>query len=130
MRVLLIVLFTTFIAACNSSNIVVQQLNFQDIQSDLVVTDKNSYGCEPPSLEDIKHIMRTGTIVTRRESHDRFSTVGCSVKGATIYNEQRMEFTFEFGGMIFLSNGQILACRESYCIQEGFEYCTYEKHDN
>ena len=99
---------------------------FTDIQSDLVVTDTNHYDCQKPTLAAIKRILSNGEAVSQRELHDHYSTTGCSVEGSLKDKGTLKTFSFDFGGMIYLSDGTVIACGEDCCGDTDFPYCSFD----
>ena len=113
---------------CSSSVITNTNHNnmiFSDIKSDFIITDTNSYDCKKIDNSIIKHVLKTGVVVSQRNIHDYYDTTGCSTKGSVIMNNSPTKFTFEYGGIINLSNGTQLGCAE-ICCKNDFEYCTWD----
>lgn len=101
------------------------KLTFSAIKSNFELTDSNKYGCERIDASVIKHVLETGTLISRREVHDHYSTTGCSVKGSMLVNGRETDFTFEYGGIIYFKNDMILGCGQN-CCSDKFAYCSWE----
>lgn len=116
--------------SCNLTNIAHDTHNdliFSNIESDYIVTDTNQYGCKKIDRSMVEHILKTGIKVTQRDIHDFYDTTGCSIKGSIVINDISSEFTFEYGGIIQLSNDTLLGCAEE-CCKNNFNYCTWDKN--
>ncbi len=105
-----------------------ESVSFSKIKSDYRLTDLNNYGCEKINSSVIKHILHTGTRVTEKEVHDYYSTTGCSVKGSVLLNGSNADFTFDYGGIMYFSNGIMLGCGEN-CCSENYPYCSFDMHN-
>ena len=96
------------VISCANQTTVVNKINnkltFAEIRTNFELTDENKYGCEKIDTATIKHILRTGTLVTQREVHDYYSTTGCSIKGSMLINGKETDFTLEYGGIIYFKN--------------------------
>lgn len=127
-----IVLSTFFILACSSNKIINihdTELVFANIQSDYIIKDVNNYDCEDIDIATLKYFLTTSKPVSQIELHDEFSTVGCSIKGRVTIENKSIGFKFDYGGILYLNNGEIMACGED-CCQNNFKYCTWNKLDN
>ncbi len=105
-----------------------ENVNFSKIKSDYRLTDLNSYGCEKINSSEIEHILQAGILVTEKEIHDYYSTTGCSIKGSVLLNGNSTNFTFDYGGIMYFSNGVILGCGEN-CCSESYPYCSFDAHN-
>lgn len=101
------------------------KLTFSEIETNFELTDLNKYGCEKIDATVIKHVLETGTLISRREMHDHYSTTGCSVKGSMLVNGVKTDFVFEYGGIIYFKNETILGCAQNCCTDK-FAYCSWE----
>jgi len=127
-----IVLSTSFILACSSNKIINihdTELVFTNIQSDYIIKDVNNYDCDDIDIATLKYFLTTSKPVSQIELHDEFSTVGCSIKGRVTIENKSIGFKFDYGGILYLNNGEIMACGED-CCQNNFKYCTWNKSDN
>jgi len=128
-RILLNLLAFTMLVSCISGRIENQYtkgLVFSNLKSDFVIENINSLNCETINASVIEHVLTTGVIATSREIHDYYSYVGCSVKGTVEVNGANTGFKFDYGGILYLKNGQTIACGEKCCVK-GFQYCTWDK---
>ncbi|MFC4260147.1 hypothetical protein ACFOZ5_14075 [Marinobacter lacisalsi] len=89
------------------------------------VRDENGYGCELVDQVDLARFLQTADFESQRTIHDHFSVVGCSVTGKISMNGEISTFVFDYGGIMYLDDGRILACGEN-CCGSGYEYCTWE----
>lgn len=131
-RFIAIVLSTFFILACSSNKIINihdTELVFTNIQSDYIIKDINNYECDDIDIATLKYFLTTSKPVSQIELHNEFSTVGCSIKGRVTVDSKSIGFRFDYGGILYLNNGKIMACGED-CCQNNFKYCTWNKSDN
>lgn len=89
------------------------------------VRDEHGYGCGPVEKADLVRFLDTADFESQRTIHDHFSVVGCSVTGKISMNGELSTFVFDYGGIMYLDDGRILACGES-CCEDGYEYCTWQ----
>lgn len=101
------------------------KLTFSAIETNFELTDLNKYGCEKVDATVIKHVLETGTLISRREVHDHYSTTGCSVKGSMLVNGRETDFVFEYGGIIYFKNEMILGCAQN-CCNDKFPHCSWD----
>ena len=123
-----IILLSTLVISCQSTRPIFneqEKINYSNIQSEFVVADTNNYGCKPVDESVLKHVLKTGKPASAREIHDYYSVVGCSIEGSLFKDNIQISFTFDYGGIIYFDNGDILACGEE-CCADGFEYCTWD----
>ncbi len=125
MRLLGPLLCCIWLTACTTHGVL--NPKYTQVRSSLVVNDINNYGCAQPLISDIEYIIDTGVRVTETELHDHYSTTGCSVSGTLLDNGLVKDFTFDFGGLIYINDGTTIACGPSCCADPSFEYCTYEE---
>ena len=104
------------------------ELRFSAIHSDFQVTDANGYGCGRMDRAALVHVLETGLWISDRELHDHYSTTGCRVTGGISVNSVATEFTFDYGGILRLSNGKVLGCGEA-CCTEGFDFCSWDRDE-
>lgn len=119
------------LSACSvheSTNIHNTDLVFTDIKSDFIVKDINDYDCDKIDITTLNHVFSTANPTTHMDAHDNFSTVGCSIEGSVTTENEYIGFKLDYGGIIYLDNGEIMVCGEE-CCQNDFEYCTWEKHE-
>jgi len=129
MRVLLLFIMPFLIASCVANTIknkAQNELYFSDVKTDFKLTDANNYGCKKIDISIINHILSTGVKSTARDIHDYYDTTGCSVTGQLKINNKLTDFTFDYGGILYLSNGINLTCGE-LCCKDGFTYCSWDK---
>ncbi|MFT4906418.1 MAG: hypothetical protein ACI978_000483 [Oleispira sp.] len=133
MRKFIVTLLSTcFLLACSSNkviNIHEPELEFTNIKSDFILKDVNNYDCDDIDVSTLKYILTTSKPASQIELHDEFSTVGCSIKGWVTIKNKSIGFKFDYGGILYLDNGEIMACSED-CCQNSFKYCTWEKSEN
>lgn len=130
MRIFTSIFTIALLSSCDLSSIVndhQNNLSFSDIHSNYTVTDTNKYGCKTINKSIIEHVLKTGVVVTQRDIHDFYDTTGCSINGNIKLNDITTEFTFEYGGIIYLNNSTIIGCTEE-CCKNKFKYCTWDKH--
>ena len=114
---------TSHIINKNSSKLV-----FADLETDYSLTDLNNCGCEKIDLPVLQHILKNGTLIAGKEVSDQYSTTGCTIKGSVMINGKTNQFTYDYGGLIYFSDGRILGCGES-CCKESYPYCSWNKED-
>lgn len=127
-RWLIIIFVIPVITSCSAkfiTNKSHENIKFSNIDSAYRLTDLNGYGCEKIDASVIEHILRTGTLATEREVHDYYSTTGCSIRGSVFENGLKTDFTFDYGGIMYIDNGQILVCGKS-CCNKNYSYCSYD----
>jgi len=101
-------------------------VSFSQITSDYTVADQHNYGCNTIDETVLRHVLRHGSAVNERELHDNYSLVGCTIKGSLFVSGQPTTFTFDYGGIMRIANGTVLACGK-HCCSEQFEYCSWDK---
>jgi hypothetical protein len=124
--VVLILLFFTL--SCSAQNIINKNHNglfFSKVKSNLSLHDINNYGCNQIKLNDLSYLLENSTIVSKSTIHDHYSIVGCSVNGTVFKNKKKVEFTFDYGGIFYFSDGVIIACGE-LCCNESYEFCSWD----
>jgi hypothetical protein len=130
MKILITTLISAHLLLACSSNKVTNthnpELVFSNIQSDFIVEDINNYDCSRIDITTLNYIFSTASPVSQRDVHDNFSTVGCSIKGQLTSENENIGFIFDYGGIIYLDDGKIMACGEG-CCQNNFKYCSWEK---
>jgi hypothetical protein len=125
------ILVVLLLISCSTNlinNKIHENIGFSNINSDYHLTDLNNYGCDKVDSSAIIHILQTGTLISEREVHDYYSTTGCNIKGNIFINGLKTNFTFEYGGIIYFSNGMVLGCGKD-CCTENFPYCSYDAED-
>jgi len=105
-----------------------ESTKYSKIKSDYKLTDLNNYGCKEINSSVIEHILHTGALVTEKEIHDYYSTTGCSIKGSVLLNGDSIGFSFDYGGIMHFSNGEILGCSEN-CCTENYPYCSFDVYN-
>lgn len=128
---LLFPLSALILLACSSDkviNIHNTDLVFTDIQSDFVLKDINNYDCSEIDISTLKYVLTNGTLTSQREIHDDFSTVGCSIDGQLLLGDKRIDFMFDYGGIFYFKDDNIIACGKD-CCRDGFEFCSWDKID-
>lgn len=132
MKTLLPVLISAFfLSACSvhkATNTHNFDLVFTEIQSDFIVKDINDYDCNKIDITTLNYVFSTASPTTHMDVHDNFSTVGCSIEGLITTENENIGFKFDYGGIIYLDNGKIMACGEG-CCRNNFKYCTWEKSE-
>lgn len=131
MRIITLLFSLLFLISCGSGEIKNKNhknLSFNNIKSTYKITDLNNYKCETIDESVIRHVLTTGVIVAGREIHDYYSTVGCSISGTLDNNGKNTIFSFDYGGILKLGNGQIIACGRT-CCENNFKYCTWDKSE-
>ena len=101
---------------------------FSKLKSDFSLTDLNNYGCTKIDISVLKHILQNGTWVTEKEIHDYYSTTGCTINGSIRINDKKSEFIYDYGGIIYFSDGTILGCGEN-CCRDNYPNCSYDKRN-
>lgn len=117
-----------FTLSCTTHNIVNKNHNelfFSTVTSNLSLLDINNYGCNQVELSDLTYLLENSTLVSNSIVHDQYSIVGCSVKGSVLKNNKKVEFTFDYGGIFYFSDGVVMACGES-CCNESYELCSWD----
>ena len=104
------------------------ELVISDVKTDYSLTDQNSYGCKKIDLSVIKHIIQNGTLISEKEVHDRYSTTGCTIKGIIKINGKECKFVYDYGGILYFSDGIILGCGKNCCM-ENYPYCSWDEND-
>lgn len=104
------------------------KLVFSEIKTDYSLTDLNSYGCMEIDLSILLHIIQNGTLITEKEVHDHYSTTGCTINGSIKINGKESEFVYDYGGIIYFSDGKILGCGKNCCM-ENYPYCSWDIND-
>ena len=104
------------------------KLVFSDLKTDYSLTDLNSYGCMKIDSSILMHIIQNGTLITEKEVHDRYSTTGCTINGSIKINAKENEFVYDYGGIIYFSDGKILGCGKN-CCTENYPYCSWDEND-
>jgi hypothetical protein len=119
------------IASCNKNDVrseTVADLVFSNIESDYKLTDVNHYDCTEINSTVISHILKYGTFVSEPELHDFYSTTGCTVQGRLKVNGELLEFTYDYGGIMYFNNGKTIACGEG-CCRDDYPYCSWDKEN-
>ena len=133
MKIFFSTLLSAFLLLACSSNKVVNihdpELEFTDIQSKFIVKDINNYDCDDIDIATLNYIFTTSSPISQMDLHDYFSTVGCSIKGQVTTKGESIGFKFDYGGIIYLDNGEVMACGED-CCQNDFKYCTWDKSES
>ena len=117
------------LVSCTSDEIENQNtkgLLFSNLKSDFILENISSLNCETINASVINHVLTTGVVATGRDIHDYYSHVGCSVKGTLGVNGANTGFKFDYGGILYLENGQTIACGEKCCVK-GFLHCSWDK---
>jgi hypothetical protein len=128
---ILFIFLTTTLTSCSTHTIYNRngrETLFSDIKTDYSLIDVNHYGCESIDLTVLEHILENGTFVTEKELHDQYSTTGCTIEGSVKINNNLNEFVYDYGGIIYFSNGKILACGES-CCRDNYPNCSWDKQN-
>jgi hypothetical protein len=123
-----VIMFVASCAMVGATDDPVVPIKFSNVNSDYYVTDENSYGCRKIDFSVIEHILSMGEIVSEREVHDHYSITGCSIRGTLNFNGTKTDFLFDYGGVMQLGNGKIVACGEKCCIN-GYQYCSYDANE-
>lgn len=124
-----IIMFLAASVSCSTYRILNEKypgLIFSDIKSDYALTDLNKYGCEKIDISVLKHILENGTWITEKDAHDYYSTTGCTIKGSISIDKKAKEFVYDYGGIMYFSDGKILGCGEN-CCRENYPHCSYDK---
>ncbi|MFK5891776.1 MAG: hypothetical protein QM504_00985 [Pseudomonadota bacterium] len=130
LKIILIIQLSFFMSACGTDEVVNhknKKLIFSNIKSDYKVTDRNNYHCEKIDKKVIKHVLQKGLEVKSRDIHDYYSTTGCTIKGSLKLNNKAENFSFDYGGYIYIGNNMVIGCAKE-CCKNNFEYCTWEPH--
>ncbi|WP_417356482.1 hypothetical protein [Gallaecimonas pentaromativorans] len=98
---------------------------FGSIGADLVVSDLNHYQCTAPNLADIRRVLDKGQWVDPQNLHNHYASTGCSVKGQVMQGGQIRSFTFDFGGIVYFDDGEVLACGKG-CCNDHFAFCSFD----
>lgn len=117
------------LSACSSGEVVNShnsEVVFSNIETDFIVEDINGYGCDEITSAVLNYVFENGNYSTQMDVHDNYSTVGCSIKGKLLTNNQVVEFTFDYGGIVNFDNGKIFVCGEN-CCQNNFQFCTWDR---
>ena len=125
----IIMILIAICASCSSHTVpnnTDRGIVFTDIKSDYTLNDMNNYGCKPIGLPVLEHIFKNGTFVTEKDLHDQYSTTGCTIKGRVKINNRTNEFIYDYGGIVYLSNGKILGCAQG-CCREDYPNCSWDK---
>ena len=77
-------------------------------------------------MSALQYILKNGTMITGKEAHDYYSVIGCTIKGSVKINRKAHEFVYDYGGLIYFSDGKILGCGEG-CCKESYPYCSWNK---
>lgn len=129
MKAMLVLVVALAMSACvntqQSSSRQAEKTTFSVVEMSDEVRDENGYGCELVGQADLVHFLQTADFESQRTIHDHFSVVGCSVTGKIRINGEISSFVFDYGGIMYLDDGRILACGENCCGDE-YEYCTWE----
>ena len=119
------------LASCATNHIVNKnspQIVFSDLTTDYSLTDLNNYGCEKIDMSVLQYILKNGTMITGKEAHDYYSVTGCTIKGNVKINRKAHGFVYDYGGLVYFSDGRILGCGEN-CCKEDYPYCSWDKED-
>lgn len=122
----LVLSFLTF--GCSTQKVINKNHNeliFSEIKSNLFLTDINDYGCGQIGLSDLSFLLENSTIVSDSVIHDQYSIVGCSINGTALKNKKKVEFTFDYGGIFYFSDGVVMACGE-LCCNDSYEFCSWD----
>lgn len=131
MKIIILSFSLLFLIPCGSGEIKNKNhknMVFNNIKSTFKITDLNNYKCETIDQSVIKHVLINGVIASDRDIHDYYSTVGCSISGTLDVNSTSTTFSFDYGGILKLGNGQIITCRKT-CCENNFKYCTWGKSE-
>lgn len=121
-------ILSLFTLSCSTQNVINKNHNgllFSKIKSDLVLSDINDYGCSKIELSDLSFLLENSTIVSNSLIHDQYSIVGCSIRGTTLKNKKEVEFTFDYGGVFYFSDGVVMACGE-LCCNDSYKFCSWD----
>lgn len=125
---IIVILVILPIASCCPDiirNKIHEDIEFSKIDSGYQLTDSNNFGCDKADSSVFINILKTGTLISEKDVHDYYSTTGCSTTGSIFINGVKANFTFEYGGIIYFSDGKILGCGKK-CCTEKFLYCSYD----
>ena len=117
-----------FTLGCSTENIINKnhkELIFSEIESNLFLSDINDYGCSQIELSDLSFLLGNSTVVSDSIIHDQYSIVGCSVNGTALKNKKKVEFTFDYGGIFYFSDGVVMACGD-FCCHHTYEFCSWD----
>lgn len=129
MRLLCISLVLSLLTlGCSTQNVINinhNELIFSEIKSDLFLSDINDYGCGKIELSELSFLLENSTIVSNSTIHDQYSIVGCSINGTALKNNKKVEFSFDYGGVFYFSDGVIMACGE-LCCNDSYKFCSWD----
>ncbi|WP_133251371.1 hypothetical protein [Pokkaliibacter plantistimulans] len=100
---------------------------YTELKSDFKVSDARHYGCDQIDQQVLQHVLDSGVSVTQQDVDEQFTTTGCTIHGSLRRNGQPLGFSFDYGGVLQLSDGSLLACGDG-CCNDAFDYCSWNPH--